>query len=33
MLDNTVEELIQRVRDICDESNTSDVSDPLILRK
>lgn len=31
-LDNTVEELIQRVRDICDEENTTDISDPLILR-
>ena len=31
-LDNTVEEIIQRVRDITDEDNTSDVSDELILR-
>jgi len=31
-LDNTVEELIQRVRDIVDEENTSDISDELILR-
>lgn len=31
-LDNTVEELIQRVRDITDEDNTTDISDPLILR-
>ena len=31
-LDNTTEELIQRVRDLCDEDNTTDVSDELILR-
>ena len=32
MLDNTTEELIQRVRDLTDEENTSDISDALILR-
>ena len=32
MLDNTVEELILRVRDITDEANESDVSDDLIIR-
>jgi len=32
MLDNTTEELIQRVRDVTDEDNTSDVSDDLIVR-
>jgi len=31
-LDNTVSELIQRVRDITDESNTSDINDPLVMR-
>lgn len=31
-LDNTVEELITRVRDITDEDNTTDISDDLILR-
>lgn len=31
-LDNTVEELITRVRDITDEDNTTDVSDDVILR-
>jgi hypothetical protein len=32
MLDNTVEELMERVRDITDESNTTDISDALVLR-
>lgn len=32
MLDNTAEELIQRVRDIVDEANDSDVTDAVILR-
>lgn len=31
-LDNTADELIQRVRDIVDEDNTTDISDALILR-
>lgn len=31
-LDNTVEELIARVRDITDEDNTTDVSDEVVLR-
>ena len=32
MLDNTVSELVQRVRDITDEDNITDISDALIIR-
>lgn len=32
MLDNTASELIQRVRDITDEDNTTDIGDDLVLR-
>jgi len=31
-LENTAEDLIQQVRDVCDEDNTSDVSDAFLLR-